>query len=197
MGYVSSGHLALIGSMAESSPVAERIGGALEAVIVAPPGNESGDPGTARVIRATITGVEGHLGAFTLLAEGDGAPIVVAPSPLTGDRPFDVVIDLRREPALSYEILPTGYFAPRGDQAALAEAVEQAAELVGEFEKPRYFGYDPDICAHGASGHPRVHALSRRLPHRRDSFHRRARRGRSVSLPGGGGSARARVRPER
>ena len=150
--YVSSGRLALIGSMAESSPVAERIGGALEAVIVAPPGDESGDPGTARVIHATITEVEGHLGAFTLLAEGDGAQIVVAPSPLTGDKPFDVVIDLRREPALSYEILPTGYFAPRGDQAALAEAVEQAAELVGEFEKPRYFGYDPDICAHGASG---------------------------------------------
>ena len=41
---------------------------------------------------------------------------------------------------------------PRGDRAALAAAIEQATDLVGEFEKPRYFGYDPDICAHGASG---------------------------------------------
>ena len=151
--YVSSGRLALIGSMAESSPVAERLGDALAAVIVSPPGDESGDRGTARVIHASITEVEGHLGAFTLHSEGDdGAPIVVAPSPLTGDKPFDIVIDLRPDPALAHEILPPGYFAPRGDDAALEEAIEQAADLVGEFEKPRYFGYDPNICAHGASG---------------------------------------------
>ena len=150
--YASSGRLALIGPVAESSPVAERVGGVLESVIVAPPGDESGDGGGARVIRAEIVEVEGHLGAFTLRGEGAGAPIVVAPSPLTGGKPFDIVIDLRPEPALAHEILPPGYFAPRGDQAALQEAIDQAMDLVGEFEKPRYFGYDPDICAHGASG---------------------------------------------
>ena len=152
--YASSGRLAIIGPTAESSPVAERIGDALESVLVAPPGDEpgAGDSGGARVIHAAITEVEGHLGAFTLRAEGDGAPIVVAPSPLTGGKPFDIVIDLRPEPALAHEILPPGYFAPRGDRAALAAAIEQATDLVGEFEKPRYFGYDPDICAHGASG---------------------------------------------
>ena len=150
--YVSSGRLALIGSVAEASSVAERIGDTLDTVIVAPPGDAASGPRAARVLHAAITSVEGHLGAFTLHAESDGAPMVVAPSPLTGNRPFDVVIDLRPEPALEHEVLPPGYFAPRGDEAALAEAVEQAADLVGEFEKPRYFGYDPDICAHGASG---------------------------------------------
>ena len=150
--YVSSGRLALIGSVAEALPVAGRLGGGLDAVIVAPPGGGPADRGAARVIHAAVTAVEGHLGAFTLHAEGDGAPMVVAPSPLTGDKPFDIVIDLRPEPALVHEILPPGYFAPRGDEAALAEAIEQAADLVGEFEKPRYFDYDPDICAHGASG---------------------------------------------
>ena len=150
--YVSSGRLALIGRVADSLPVADRIGDTLESVMVVPPGDPSGDGGTARVIHAAITEVEGHLGAFTLRAEGDGAPIVVAPSPLTGGKPFDIVIDLRAEPTLSHEILPPGYFAPRGDRAALEAAIEQATDLVGEFEKPRYFGYDPDICAHGASG---------------------------------------------
>ena len=150
--YVSSGRLALIGSVAESSSAAERIEGTLEAVIVAPPGDAASGPGVARVLHAAITAVEGHLGAFTLHAESDGSPIVVAPSPLTGNKPFDIVIDLRLEPAFAHEILPPGYFAPRGDEAALAEAIEQAADLVGEFEKPRYFGYDPDICAHGAAG---------------------------------------------
>ena len=185
--YASSGRLALIGPMAESSPVAERIGDALESVIVAPPGDESGVGSGARVIHAAIVEVEGHLGAFTLRAEGDGAPMVVAPSPLTGGKPFDLVIDLRPEPALVHEILPPGYFAPRGDRTALEETIEQAKDLVGEFEKPRYFGYDPGICAHGASGIRRVHALPRRLSHRRHPLDRRARRGRSVSLPGRGG----------
>ena len=150
--YVSSGRVALIGPRAEASAVAERFGDALDAVIVAPPGDAAGGLGGAGVIHADITGVDGHLGAFTLRAGGDGAPVVVAPSPLTGDRPFDIVIDLRLEPSVAHEILPPGYFAPRGDAAALDDAVEQAAGLVGEFEKPRYFAYDPDICAHGASG---------------------------------------------
>ena len=150
--YVSSGRLALIGSVAEASPVAERAGGGLDTVIVAPPGDGTAGGGAVRVIHAAITTVEGHLGEFTLHAESDGAPMVVAPSPLTGGKPFDLVIDLRPEPALAHEVLPPGYFAPRGDEAALAEAIEQAGDLVGEFEKPRYFRYDPDICAHGASG---------------------------------------------
>ena len=160
--YTSAGRLALIGPMAEASAVAGRIGGGLQIVIVAPPGEASADRGEAGVIRAAITAVEGHLGEFTLLGRGalgrgasagdDGAPVVVAPSPLTGDKPFDIVIDLRSEPAIAHEVLPPGYFAPRGDEAALAEAIEQAEGLVGEFEKPRYFHYDPDICAHGASG---------------------------------------------
>ena len=150
--YASSGRLALIGSMVEATSAAGRLGDGLEAVILAPPGDQPADAGAARVIHAVVTAVEGHLGAFTLHAEGDGAPIVVAPSPLTGGKPFDIVIDLRPEPALAHEILPPGYFAPRGDDAALADAIEQAGDLVGEFEKPRYFRYDPDICAHGASG---------------------------------------------
>ena len=154
VGYVSSGRLALVGSLADALPVAERVGDALDTVVVAPPGDDSArERGEIRVIRAAVTEVEGHLGAYTLRAEGgDGAPVVVAPSPLTGGKPFDLVIDLRPEPAIVHEILPPGYFAPRGDPAVLAEAIEQAKELVGEFEKPRYFGYDPNICAHGASG---------------------------------------------
>ena len=150
--YASSGRLALIGPTAEAAAVAGRLGDGLEAVILAPAGDRPADAGAVRVIHAAITAVEGHLGAFTLHAEGDGAPIVVAPSALTGGKPFDIVIDLRPEPARAHEILPPGYFAPRGDEAALAAAIEQAGELVGEFEKPRYFAYDPGICAHGASG---------------------------------------------
>ena len=150
--YASSGRVALIGSSTEALPVVGRLGSTLEAVIISPPRAETEERSSVPAIHATITAVKGHLGAFTLHAEDQGEPMVVAPSPLTGNKPFDIVIDLRREPALTHEILPPGYFAPRHDDASLAEAVNQAVELVGEFEKPRYFGYDPNICAHGASG---------------------------------------------
>ena len=150
--YASSGLVALIGSTAEAVPMVGRLGSALDPVVIAPPGDEPSEHGSARIIHAAVTMVEGHLGAFTVHAEGQDGPTVVAPSPLTGNKPFDIVIDLRGEPALTHEILPPGYFAPRHEEAALAEAVNQAGELVGEFEKPRYFGYDPNICAHGASG---------------------------------------------
>ena len=152
VGYISSGRLALIGSMADALPVAERLDDGLAVTIVAPPGDTAAHRPAARVLHAAIAAVEGHLGTFSLHAVSHGEPVVVAPSPLTEDRPFDIVIDLRPEPALSHEILPPGYFAPQGDEAALTVAIAQAADLVGEFEKPRYFGYDPDICAHGASG---------------------------------------------
>ena len=185
--YVSSGRLALIGSVAESSPVAERIGDALDAVIVAPPGDGSGDRGAARVIHATITDVEGHLGAFTLHAESDGAPMVVAPSPLTGNRPFDVVIDLRPQPALEHEVLPPGYFAPPRRPSGARGGGRAGRGPRRRVREAPLLRLRPGHLRAWRVRHPRVHALSRRLPHRGDPLDRRARGGRSVSLPGGGG----------
>jgi ferredoxin len=64
----------------------------------------------------------------------------------------DLVLDLSVPPLLDVEVLPPGYFAPCGDPLALQAAIEALPGLTGEFEKPRYFRYDPAICAHGRSG---------------------------------------------
>jgi ferredoxin len=45
-----------------------------------------------------------------------------------------------------------GYYAPRGDSAALDAALSELPDMTGEFEKPKFFNYDPSICAHGRSG---------------------------------------------
>ena len=47
---------------------------------------------------------------------------------------------------------PLGYAAPGTDADALGAALNELTGLVGEFEKPTYFRYDPNICAHGRSG---------------------------------------------
>ena len=65
---------------------------------------------------------------------------------------FDLVLDLSKEPLLRMPDLPQGYFAPGTDPLAQALAAAKLAQLVGEFEKPRFFAYREKICAHARSG---------------------------------------------
>jgi len=65
---------------------------------------------------------------------------------------FDLVLDLSAEPLLRMPDLPQGYLAPGKDPLEQALAAARLAELVGEFEKPRFFRYREKICAHSRSG---------------------------------------------
>jgi ferredoxin len=65
---------------------------------------------------------------------------------------FDLVLDLSREPLLRLPQLPQGYAAPGADPLEQALAAQALTALVGEFEKPRYFSYEPRLCAHSRSG---------------------------------------------
>lgn len=67
-----------------------------------------------------------------------------------GDR-YDLVLDLMLEPAIKLHQPPQGYFAPGRDPAEQALAVSRLVEMVGEFEKPKYFEYREKICAHSRS----------------------------------------------
>jgi heterodisulfide reductase subunit A-like polyferredoxin len=64
---------------------------------------------------------------------------------------FDIVLDLQSEPAIRIAQPPQGYFSPRRDAIAQAQAVAEIATMIGEFEKPRYFEYKASICAHSRS----------------------------------------------
>ncbi|MBE0621599.1 MAG: 4Fe-4S binding protein [Burkholderiales bacterium] len=67
---------------------------------------------------------------------------------------FDLVLDLGAEPALKLAQLPQGYFAPGRDPLEQALAATRLAQMVGEFEKPKYFSYNVKLCAHSRSGKP-------------------------------------------
>jgi ferredoxin len=64
---------------------------------------------------------------------------------------FDMVLDLSREPFVKAAQPPQGYLAPGDDPLEQALAAAQLAQMVGEFEKPRFFAYDEKICAHSRS----------------------------------------------
>jgi len=65
---------------------------------------------------------------------------------------FDMVLDFSSQPLMRAPQPPQGYLAPRSDPLEQALAAAQLAQLVGEFEKPRFFAYKERICAHSRSG---------------------------------------------
>jgi ferredoxin len=72
-----------------------------------------------------------------------------APAPHTDT--FDLVLDLRQQPAFVQHAPPQGYFhlPPGQEQGARAlDVVIKLRELVGEFEKPKFFAYKQKLCAH-------------------------------------------------
>ncbi|MCY7314504.1 MAG: 4Fe-4S binding protein [Rubrivivax sp.] len=76
--------------------------------------------------------------------------------PLVQQDSFDLVLDLRAAPAFGQHQPPQGYFhvppeslpPNQAVSSALMDAVLQLRELVGEFEKPRFFRYQHSLCAH-------------------------------------------------
>jgi ferredoxin len=63
---------------------------------------------------------------------------------------FDLVLDLRDAPAFGQHAPPQGYFhvGNVGGDKRLFDAVLRLRELVGEFDKPKFFHYKPKLCAH-------------------------------------------------
>jgi ferredoxin len=56
---------------------------------------------------------------------------------------FDLVLDLRAQSAFNRHALPQGYF-----RGATPANLLRLRELVGEFEKPKFFDYKQKLCAH-------------------------------------------------
>ena len=68
-------------------------------------------------------------------------------SPQAVTESFDLVLDLGATPQIALHQPPQGYFHA-ADDAALIGAVLQLRDMVGEFEKPKFFQYKQKICAH-------------------------------------------------
>ena len=64
---------------------------------------------------------------------------------------FDLVFDLQREAAIRIPHKPQGYFHPGDDPLEQALVAMELVQMVGEFEKPKFFEYEAKLCAHGRS----------------------------------------------
>jgi ferredoxin len=152
--FLSHGRVLIVGDETRALAVAGRLGEDLVATLFCPADTR---PATATVegftvVRGGRPALSGSLGSYKLrLAESEDEQESPAVALLTQAR-FDLVLDLGEPPLLQQEALPPGYYAPRGDAEALDRILEELPEMRGEFEKPKYFNLDPEICAHGRRG---------------------------------------------
>ena len=165
--YLSRGRLLVIGDESTALAAAAETDASLIRTVFIPAGDrqpEVSNEAGLMVIRGGEAALSGSLGAFSLELSAGGDPVSLNELLGKKDVGFDMVLDLGEAPMLTAELLPPGYLAPADDPAALAAAIEALPGMTGEFEKPKYFNYNPDICAHDRSGdvaqwtlHPRRH----------------------------------------
>jgi ferredoxin len=105
-------------------------------------------PGTLALEMVSSTGnsvrIDGYLGAYVVeVTDQHGNS-----SSCKGD----AILDLHDDALLAREMLPPGYFHIAAQDWDAATVTAELEGLQGEFQKPKYFDYDPSICAHGVNG---------------------------------------------
>ncbi|MFT5113540.1 MAG: ferredoxin [Parasphingorhabdus sp.] len=91
--------------------------------------------------------ISGHLGAFVITLGEKGSLTFETLS-------ADMILDLCAIPLLDMPIKPPGYLASGNDFFSIEVNASELADMTGSFDKPRYFEYDSQICAHSRSGQP-------------------------------------------
>lgn len=61
---------------------------------------------------------------------------------------FDLILDLSPQPLIALHQPPQGYFAPGADPTTQFDTALRITQMVGEFEKPKFFAYKEKLCAH-------------------------------------------------
>lgn len=141
--YQSSGRVAIIGDN-QALEIAPRFTHPLHPTVILTEGAE--EPGVPQIpLGGRAIAIEGYLGNFRIHLGEQGKPNAETVS-------VDLILDLGSKPLIEHRMLPPGYRFASLEETSLQAAIDELGELVGSFEKPRYFDYNPDICAHGHAG---------------------------------------------
>lgn len=142
--YRSAGHTLVVGSAAHALPWADRLAAALPVTVLLLDQQDSMPVRPYPVHVARAAAVAGWLGAFEARWQ--------APGQAVEQGRFDLVLDLSPSRLIPSHQRPHGYYAPGYEESARLEAVEAMLDMVGDFEKPKYFSYKERTCAHGRNG---------------------------------------------
>lgn len=160
---LTSGGVALVYGRDETAiEVARRLSDDLDVtVLLSRPGEVTPPRENAfPVARGTIRIAKGHLGAFELSIDDYALPapssrrsLVFGPGRNDARSQADIVIDLTGgTPLFPAAELRAGYLrADPNDRAGIERLIREAAGLVGEFDRPAYVQFTPELCAHSRS----------------------------------------------
>ena len=100
-----------------------------------------------------VSAISGYLGNFSVTLADLAAVRDSGARGLPGAAGvlFDLVVDFSDPPLFGHHQPPQGYWRVT-DADSCERALDDAQDAVGEFEKPRYFAYRENICAHARSG---------------------------------------------
>jgi len=159
----SEGVCLVYGAGQQALDVARQLSGRLSVTLVLKDAADAIPPEQVDVpiYRGLIAGATGTLGGFQITFNGH-APM----KPSSRDEfafegaqddvrsECDLILDLSGEsPLFSPGQRRDGYFRADPNQpGAVAQAMFEITDMVGEFEKPLYVRYNADICAHSRSG---------------------------------------------
>ncbi len=151
--YESRGSLLVIGDGSRVTAALDLLKGRLPVVALIT-GSVGKGAATKNVtfIKGRLFELSGYLGRFTAKIQGKQGPLDLGLLSPNGKGYFDLVLDLSELPCLGVEVPPLGYYAPGDDRKTLEHALADLTDLVGTYEKPKFFNYEPTICAHGRSG---------------------------------------------
>ncbi|HEX7605487.1 MAG TPA: 4Fe-4S binding protein [Usitatibacter sp.] len=93
----------------------------------------------------TLETLTGYLGEFSATVAGLNGAANPVPAK------FDLVLDFSSQPRFAMRQPPQGYYAAPAGEGPLEKVIDEIRQSVGEFEKPRYFGYRENLCAHSRS----------------------------------------------
>lgn len=111
-----------------------------------------GEQGTHdKLYFADTVEISGFLGAFKVTVENHGLNINLANAAIDHDC-FDIVLDMSLNGVMNEEVPVPGYFPVGRGFPKLSDALEEIPELMGTFDKPKYFRLDADLCAHSSRG---------------------------------------------
>ncbi len=89
-----------------------------------------------------------HRTCVTVCGEAQAIDFSRAANVAARSAKFDVVLNLTEQQLFAQHQAPQGYFAPGNDPVARIKAIAEIVALKGEFEKPKFFNYKANICAH-------------------------------------------------
>ncbi len=103
------------------------------------------------VYSAKRKAVKGFLGQFQTIIEQNGETAELA-KVAQNRATFDLILNLGEQNLFNTELPPAGYFHVKPESDQLNELIDELPGYIGEFDKPRYFQINNDICAHSSRG---------------------------------------------